>query len=73
MPSFWDKLVSAGKQLMLKMFRRPFAFPLVAAAAMAQPVVLRPTMLLDGHGHVLRNQQITVENGRITRIAFAKD
>lgn len=42
---------------------------LVAAAAFAQPVVIKTTTIVDGRGGVLRNQEITVENGRITRVA----
>lgn len=35
---------------------------------MAQTTVIRTTTLIDGRSHVLRNQDITIENGRITRI-----
>jgi imidazolonepropionase-like amidohydrolase len=45
---------------------------LLAATAAAQPIVIRTTMLLDGKGHVLRNKEIVVENGRIVRVADAK-
>jgi len=45
---------------------------LLAAAAAAQPIVIRTTTLLDGKGHVLRNKEIVVENGRIVRVADAK-
>jgi imidazolonepropionase-like amidohydrolase len=45
---------------------------LLAATAAAQPIVIRTTTLLDGKGHVLRNQEIVVENGRIVRVADAK-
>ena len=60
---------------MISTLARSFALPLLAAAAIAQvppiaqPIVISTTTLFDGRGHVLRNQQITVENGRITRIA----
>jgi imidazolonepropionase-like amidohydrolase len=40
--------------------------------ATAQPVVIKTTTLIDGKGHVLRNKEIVVENGRITRVADAK-
>ncbi len=43
-----------------------------AGLAAAQPIVIRTTTLIDGKGHVLRNQEIVVENGRIARIAEAK-
>lgn len=43
-----------------------------AALAAAQPIVIRTTTLIDGRGHVLRNQEIVVENGRITRVADAR-
>lgn len=36
---------------------------------MAQTTIIRTTTLIDGKGHVLRNQDLTIENGRITRIA----
>src|ERR1035441_1339448 len=55
------------------MLTRSFALPLLAAAAIAQPIVIKTTTLFDGNGHVLRNRQIAIENGRITRIAAAKD
>src|SRR5262252_564772 len=44
----------------------------VAGLAAAQPVVIRTTTLIDGKGHVLRNREIVVENGRIARIADAR-
>jgi imidazolonepropionase-like amidohydrolase len=43
-----------------------------SAAALAQPVVIKTTTLIDGKGHVLHNKEIVVENGRITRVADAK-
>src|SRR5580658_7247477 len=42
---------------------------LIAQTTMAQTTIIRTTTLIDGKGHVLRNQDITIENGRITRIA----
>jgi imidazolonepropionase-like amidohydrolase len=50
-----------------------FLWLLAAGVAMAQPIVIRTTTLIDGKGHVLRDQEIVVENGRIARIAEAKD
>jgi imidazolonepropionase-like amidohydrolase len=44
-------------------------FLLAAATGMAQTTIIRTTTLIDGKGHVLHNQDITIENGRITRIA----
>jgi imidazolonepropionase-like amidohydrolase len=41
----------------------------VAAAGVPQTTVVRTTTLIDGKGHVLRNQDIAIENGRITRIS----
>src|SRR5215475_4422464 len=38
----------------------------------AQPVVLKTSTLIDGRGHVLRNREIVVDNGRITRVSEAK-
>jgi imidazolonepropionase-like amidohydrolase len=55
------------------MLTRSFYLALLAAAAMgqalAQPVIIKTTTLFDGNGHVLRNRQIAIENGRITSIA----
>jgi imidazolonepropionase-like amidohydrolase len=44
----------------------------LAAAAGAQPMVIRTSTLIDGRGHVLKNKELIVEGGRITRIADAK-
>jgi imidazolonepropionase-like amidohydrolase len=43
----------------------------LAAAALAQPIIIKTTTLIDGKGRVLRNQEIAVENGRIIRVAAA--
>jgi imidazolonepropionase-like amidohydrolase len=48
------------------------ALLIAAGFAAAQPVVIRTTTLIDGKGHVLKNKEIVVENGRISRIADAK-
>jgi imidazolonepropionase-like amidohydrolase len=53
------------------MFRKCFALPFLAALAVAQPMVIKTTTLIDGKGRVLRNQEITVDGGRITRIGAA--
>ncbi|HEY1337687.1 MAG TPA: amidohydrolase family protein [Bryobacteraceae bacterium] len=45
---------------------------LAAAAASAQPLVIKTTTLIDGKGRVLRNQEIVIENGRIARVGDAK-
>jgi len=39
---------------------------------MAQTIVIRTSAVIDGNGHVLRDQEIVIENGRIARIAAAK-
>src|SRR5229473_3489121 len=44
-----------------------------ATVAAAQPVVLKTSTILDGRGHVLKNQSIVVEGGRIVRISDAKE
>ena len=54
------------------MLKKAFALPCLAVMAAAQPTVIRTTTLLDGKGHVFKNKEIVVENGRITRIADAK-
>jgi imidazolonepropionase-like amidohydrolase len=51
---------------------RQLAVLAIALPAMAQTVVIRTSTLIDGKGHVLRNKEIVVENGRIARIADAK-
>ena len=48
------------------------AVPFLAAIAMAQPVVIRTTTLIDGRGHVLKNKEIVVDGGRISRVAGAR-
>ena len=53
------------------MFTRPLALFLLAATAFAQPLIVKTGTLIDGKGRVLRNQEITIENGRITRVAPA--
>ena len=42
---------------------------MLTAVAAAQPMVIKTTALFDGRGHMLRNQLITIENGRITRVS----
>ena len=54
------------------MLRRLLALPLLAALALAQPVVIKTSTLIDGKGRVLKNQEIVVENGRITRLGDAR-
>src|SRR5215470_7532131 len=54
------------------MIPKSLALVFVAAIAAAQPVILKTTTLIDGKGRVLRNQEITIDGGRITRIGDAK-
>ncbi len=54
------------------MLRIPLALFCFAALAAAQPIVIKTTTLIDGKGRVLRNQEIVVENGRITRVGDAR-
>jgi imidazolonepropionase-like amidohydrolase len=49
-----------------------FALPVLTAIAMAQPMVVKTTTLIDGKGHVLHNKEISIEGSRITHIADAK-
>jgi imidazolonepropionase-like amidohydrolase len=51
---------------------RLFALPVLAAVAIAQPMIVKTTTLIDGKGHVLRNKEITIDAGRIKQIADAK-
>ncbi|HMC58829.1 MAG TPA: hypothetical protein VKJ01_06540, partial [Candidatus Solibacter sp.] len=50
---------------------KSLALSFLAVMAAAQPTVVKTTTLIDGRGHVLKNQEIVIENGRITRIADA--
>jgi imidazolonepropionase-like amidohydrolase len=54
------------------MLRNCFVLSLLATAAAAQPIVIKTGTLIDGKGHVLKNQQIVVEAGKITSIGPAK-
>ena len=51
---------------------RSWIFILIATLAHAQAVVIRTSTLLDGKGHVLKNTDLTIEGGRISRIGAAK-
>src|SRR5438477_335149 len=42
---------------------------LCATWAVAQPVVLKTSTILDGKGNVLTNRSIVIEDGKISRIA----
>jgi len=53
------------------LFRNVSAILLLAIATAAQPTIVKTTTLIDGKGHVLKNKEIVIENGRITRIADA--
>ena len=55
------------------MLRTCFALFILATLGMAQPTVIKTGTLIDGKGRVLKNQEITVEAGRITRIADANE
>jgi imidazolonepropionase-like amidohydrolase len=54
------------------MLRTCFALPFLAALALAQPTVIKTGTLIDGKGHVLKNQEIVIEAGKITSIGPAK-
>jgi len=55
----------------INMIAKCLVLPLLAGAALAQPMVIKTTTLIDGKGHVLRNQEIAIESGRIARIGPA--
>jgi imidazolonepropionase-like amidohydrolase len=44
----------------------------LAGLARAQPVVIKTSTLIDGKGHILKNRELVIEGGRITRIGDAK-
>jgi imidazolonepropionase-like amidohydrolase len=50
---------------------RALALLFAAGLAAAQPIVIRTTTLFDGKGHVLKNKEIVVENGKIARVSDA--
>ena len=52
----------------------PRSWILIFAATLAygQAVVIRTSTLLDGKGHVLKNTDLVIEGGRITRIGAAR-
>jgi imidazolonepropionase-like amidohydrolase len=52
--------------------RRWWILILAGTLAYGQAVVIRTSILLDGKGHVLKNTDLTVEGGRITRIGTAR-
>jgi imidazolonepropionase-like amidohydrolase len=54
------------------MHLRLIALALATTAAIAQPVIIRTTTLIDGRGHILSNQEIAIEGGKITSIGPAK-
>jgi imidazolonepropionase-like amidohydrolase len=43
------------------------------AIAPAQPLVLKTSTILDGKGHVLKNRDIVIEDGRIVRLSDSKE
>src|SRR5713226_9664162 len=45
---------------------------LAVTIAVAQPITIKTTAILDGKGHVLKNKQIVVEGSRIAGISDAK-
>jgi imidazolonepropionase-like amidohydrolase len=45
---------------------------LLATVAFGQPIIIRTSTIIDGKGHILKNKEILVENGKITGIADAK-
>jgi imidazolonepropionase-like amidohydrolase len=45
---------------------------LLAAVATAQPIIVRTSTIIDGKGHVLKNKELVIENGKIAGIADAK-
>ncbi len=51
---------------------RSCIFILIATLAHAQAVVIRTSTLLDGKGHVLKNTDLTIEGGLISKISPAK-
>src|SRR6266853_3814759 len=55
------------------MLKKSLLVPLFAATLGAQPVIVKTSTIIDGKGKILTNQQLTIENGKITKIGSAKD
>jgi imidazolonepropionase-like amidohydrolase len=51
---------------------RLWVLMLAATVAYGQGVVIRTSTMLDGRGHVLKNTDLTIEGGRITKVAPVK-
>ena len=51
--------------------RRSWILVFAATLAYGQGVVIRTSTLLDGKGHVLKNTDLAIEGGRITRVGKA--
>jgi len=51
---------------------RSLGICLLAGAAAAQTTIVKTTTLIDGKGHVLKNKEIVIENGRIAHVADSK-
>src|SRR5690348_7648622 len=45
---------------------------MLAAIAIAQPIVIKTTTILDGKGGVLRNKEIVIDGSKISRVADAR-
>ena len=54
------------------MHLRSLGICLLAGAAAAQTTIVKTTTLIDGKGHVLKNKEIVIENGRIAHVADSK-
>src|SRR5436853_7799953 len=54
------------------MFQKFILLPICAALAIAQPIVIKTTTLIDGKGQVVKGKESVIENGRITRVADSK-
>ena len=52
--------------------RISFVLGALAAVAVAQPIVIKTTTILDGKGGVLRNKEIVIEGSKISRVADAR-
>jgi imidazolonepropionase-like amidohydrolase len=50
------------------MYKSAAAWAIFATAAIAQPLYIRTSTLIDGKGRVLQNQEIAIEGGRITGV-----
>lgn len=73
-PSASVRYGAASARGLILCMKFAIAIPLIAGLAAAQTsTIIKTTAIIDGKGQVLRNKEIVVESGKISRIANATD